>query len=212
MKQIAAAWSPFCETSAAAVLIMTAGSLRLFWSGSARDLSKNQNHREACERQREVQRHQPHAASELALNPIHWRYHAARKPVVDVRNLLAEVEPHRTVPRSRKMYHAAGGVTMSDAFPMPQTVPMPPSAPSNYAPKRGLAAVAEAVAGDPPPYRPPPADYKAPRHQDAIREALKKLTHREMRELTAAIFDASKSDTIARADLPDVLDKFAYGD
>jgi hypothetical protein len=101
---------------------------------------------------------------------------------------------------------------MSDAFPMPQTVPMPPSAPSNYAPKRGLAAVAEAVASDPPPYRPPAADYKAPRHQDAIREALKKLTHREMRELTAAIFDASKSDSIARADLPDVLDKFAYGD
>ena len=94
---------------------------------------------------------------------------------------------------------------MSDAFPMPQTVPVPASAPRDYAPKRGLAAVAEAIAGDPPP-------YKAPRHQDAIREALKKLTHREMRELTAAIFDASKSDTIARADLPDVLDKFAYGD
>lgn len=101
---------------------------------------------------------------------------------------------------------------MSDAFQMPQTVPAAPSSPRDYAPKRGLAAVADAIAADPPPYTKPSADYKAPRHQDAIREALKKLTHREMRELTAAIFDASKGDTISRADLPDVLDKFAYGD
>ena len=101
---------------------------------------------------------------------------------------------------------------MSDAFPMPQTMSVPPRVardipdpPRDYAPKRGLAAVAEAISADPPP-------YKAPRHQDAIREALKKLTHREMRELVGAIYDANGGDTIARAELPDVLDKFAYGD
>jgi hypothetical protein len=102
---------------------------------------------------------------------------------------------------------------MSDAFPMPQTVPAPPSGPRDYAPKRGLAAVAEAIAADPPPYRPPP-DYKAPKHADAIRDSLKKLTHREMRELVAAIFAATGKDeaAIQRADMPDVLDRFAHGD
>ena len=103
-------------------------------------------------------------------------------------------------------------------FPMPKTVEMPRT---EYAPKRALEAVAEALIterstlgqGGGTGYKPPiPADYKAPRHQDAIRETLKKLTHREMKELTLAIFDAAKSETIAKADLPDVLDAFAYNE
>jgi hypothetical protein len=112
-------------------------------------------------------------------------------------------------------------------FPMPKTVEIATQFRdrTEYAPKRGLsdaglAAVSEAVERDRPAtlgqgggsgYK-PPADYKAPRHQDAIRETLKKLTHREMKELTLAIFAAAKSDSIARDDLPDVFDRFAYGD
>ena len=110
---------------------------------------------------------------------------------------------------------------MSTDFPMPKTIGDSATSPRDYAPKRALEAVAEALIterstlgqGGGTGYKPPiPADYKAPRHQDAIRETLKKLTHREMKELTLAIFAAAKSDSIARDDLPDVFDRFAYGD
>ena len=111
---------------------------------------------------------------------------------------------------------------MSTDFPMPKTIgDLPAALPRDYAPKRALEAVAEALIterstlgqGGGTGYKPPiPADYKAPRHQDAIRETLKKLTHREMKELTLAIFAAAKGDSIARDDLPDVFDRFAYGD
>ena len=84
---------------------------------------------------------------------------------------------------------------MSTDFPMPKTIGDPPAtSPREYAPKRALEAVAEALIterstlgqGGGSGYKPPiPADYKAPRHQDAIRETLKKLTHREMKELDA---------------------------
>ena len=33
-----------------------------------------------------------------------------------------------------------------------------------------------------------------------------------MREMCIEIFKAANGDTITKADLPDVLDKFAYGD
>jgi hypothetical protein len=108
-------------------------------------------------------------------------------------------------------------------FELPKTVNVPPPAARDYAPKRALAAIANAIdtiATDPPPYRPAP-DYKAPRHSDAIRESLKKLTHREMRELVADIYKAHQTighttsgsvDAITISNMPDVLDAFAYGD
>lgn len=50
-----------------------------------------------------------------------------------------------------------------------------------------------------------------------IKAQIKLLTHRQMREMCAAIFAAKEKlkqegDSISKTDLPDVLDKFAYGD
>jgi hypothetical protein len=111
---------------------------------------------------------------------------------------------------------------MSNAdFELPKTVNVPPPAARDYAPKRALAAIADAISNDPPPYTAPNGKpYTAPRHQDAIRESLKKLTHREMRELVAEIYKAHQkiertdggSGAIALSAMPDVLDAFAYGD
>ena len=118
---------------------------------------------------------------------------------------------------------------MSDQFPMPKTVENAPASPRDYAPKRGLEAVAEAVApGAVAGYRPPPYTSTQPgsQHTATIKDAIKKLTHREMREMVAAIFEAYKktdglSDakpadalpmTISMARMADVLDRFAYGE
>jgi hypothetical protein len=47
----------------------------------------------------------------------------------------------------------------------------------------------------------------------AIQGWLRLLTHRQMRELVAAIYRVHKSENaITAAELPDVLDKFAYGE
>ena len=138
---------------------------------------------------------------------------------------------------------------MSDQFPMPKSLDAPrpvpgfdrPATPppvSDYAPRpapqRGLEAGAQAVegmsiresikvlthremremertdAGRP--------AGKLGQHTQAIRESIKLLTHREMREMVAAIFEAyhmieddkGELDAIAKADLADVLDAFAY--
>ena len=111
---------------------------------------------------------------------------------------------------------------MSTDFPMPKTIGDPPAtSPREYAPKRALEAVAEALIterstlgqGGGSGYKSPiPADYKAPKHVDTIKDALKRLTHREMRQLVAEIFEAAKGDTIAKTDLPDILDGFAYSE
>ena len=118
---------------------------------------------------------------------------------------------------------------MSDQFPMPKTIENTPASPRDYAPKRGLEAVAEAVAPAavagyrPPPYTPPPPPYTPPQpgsqHTATIKDAIKKLTHREMREMVAAVFEAQKKlggaatdETITRTELADVLDRFAYGE
>ena len=63
-------------------------------------------------------------------------------------------------------------------FPMPKTVEMPRTnattpPPSDYAPKRGLEAVAEAIERPPAraytiPASGPPSDYKAPKAADKI--------------------------------------------
>ena len=111
---------------------------------------------------------------------------------------------------------------MSDQFPMPKTVENAPASPRDYAPKRGLEAVAEAVApgavaGYRPPYTPP---QPGSQHTATIKDAIKKLTHREMREMVAMIFEAyhkleddkGELDAIAKDDLADVLDRFAYGE
>lgn len=115
-------------------------------------------------------------------------------------------------------------------FPMPKTIPArdngipdPPltTSPRDYAPKRGLEAVANAI--DPPP-RPPYTPY-VPSSQGSqltvtIKDSIRKLTHREMREMVAAIFaardkataDKGEIDAVAKDDLADVLDRFAHGD
>ena len=142
---------------------------------------------------------------------------------------------------------------MSDQFPMPKSLDAPratppadyprhrdavpgfdrpatpPPPPSDYAPKRGLEAVAQAIearaSGT------AAVLSQAPRqplgqHTQAIRESIKLLTHREMREMVAMIFEAYKktdglSDakpadalpmTISMARMADVLDRFAYGE
>jgi hypothetical protein len=111
-------------------------------------------------------------------------------------------------------------------FPMPRTIPNGPVF------NRGLAAVAEAVAEQhaaTSSYATPPipSNYKTPGHSAAIKDRLKQLTHREMRDFVAEIFAAHRklrsehqsasdvddfSSSITLAQLPDVLDKFAYGD
>ena len=113
---------------------------------------------------------------------------------------------------------------MSDQnFPMPKMIgDLPAASPRDYAPKRGLEAVAEAVApGAVTGYRPPPYTPTQPgsQHTATIKDAIKKLTHREMREMVAAIFEAQKKlggaytdETITRTELADVLDRFAYGE
>lgn len=110
---------------------------------------------------------------------------------------------------------------MSDQFPMPKTIENTPASPRDYAPKRGLEAVAEAVAPAagyrPPPYTPP---QPGSQHTATIKDAIKKLTHREMREMVAAIFEAHNKVArenrdgmaISKDDLADVLDRFAYGE
>ena len=125
---------------------------------------------------------------------------------------------------------------MSDQnFPMPKSLDTPrpvpgfdrpatPSPVSDYAPRpapqRGLEAVAQAIERDT--LRTPPSamgQQQASTHTAAIRESIKKLTHREMREMVAAIFEAQKKlggaatdETITRTELADVLDRFAYGE
>ena len=122
---------------------------------------------------------------------------------------------------------------MSDQnFPMPKMIgDLPAASPRDYAPKRGLEAVAEAVApGAVTVYRPPPYTPTQPgsQHTATIKDAIKKLTHREMREMVAAIFAAHKAiddvgaygihkeigpnDNIPMGRLADVLDRFAYGE
>jgi hypothetical protein len=122
---------------------------------------------------------------------------------------------------------------MSDQFPMPQTVASKPV--SDYAPRRANAVGAEAVAAEiersayagadktertPLRYNPPVIPSPST-HTTAIREAIKKLTHREMREMVAAIFAAHvkdrpepgrTADAISKDDLADVLDAFAHGE
>jgi hypothetical protein len=47
----------------------------------------------------------------------------------------------------------------------------------------------------------------------AIQAWLRLLTHRQMRDLVAAIYRVHKSENaITAAELPDVLDRFAYGE
>jgi hypothetical protein len=126
---------------------------------------------------------------------------------------------------------------MSDtSFPMPktlaardngypdtprETVVATPQTP--YAKRSNLEAVADAIdmgykAPSTPP-RPPSGDYKTPGHTAVIKEKLKALTHREMREFVAEIFEARKklgeqtgNEAITRTEMPDVLDRLAYGD
>ena len=106
---------------------------------------------------------------------------------------------------------------MSDQIPMPKVIGEPPPA-RDYAPKqRGLEAVADALAQQPPrsyAYSPP---QPGSQHTAAIKDSLKKLTHREMRELVAAIFAAlgnemAHAEAIPRGDMADVLDRVAHGD
>ena len=132
---------------------------------------------------------------------------------------------------------------MSDQnFPMPKSLDAPRQVPgfdrpatpppvSDYAPRpapqRGLEAVAQAIERDT--LRTPPsamAQQQASTHTAAIRESIKKLTHREMREMVAMIFaakDKLASDrrdhdavgdmvAISKTELADVLDRFAYGE
>ncbi len=111
---------------------------------------------------------------------------------------------------------------MSDQFPMPKTIENTPASPRDYAPKRGLEAVAEAVApGATAGYRPPSYTSTQPgsQHTATIKDAIKKLTHREMREMVAAVFEAQKKlggaatdESITRTEFADVLDRFAYGE
>ena len=115
---------------------------------------------------------------------------------------------------------------MSDQFPMPKTIENAPASPRDYAPKRGLEAVAEAVApGAVAGYRPSPYTSTQPgsQHTATIKDAIKKLTHREMREMVAMIFEAhvklhgdlgraDNGDAIGKDRLADVLDRFAYGE
>jgi hypothetical protein len=83
-----------------------------------------------------------------------------------------------------------------------------------------------------PPRQPAPPQYsnhKTPTHSEAIKERLKQLTHREMRDFVGEIFDAHRKlrterasplqnpvdegmQSITLVQFPDVLDKFAYGD
>jgi hypothetical protein len=90
--------------------------------------------------------------------------------------------------------------------PAPATVPYGAPTRPEPAPTRSFTPAPPGVGGD----------YKAPKHVDAIKERLKALTHREMRDLVAEIFQANKkgtdADTITRAEMPDVLDRLAYGD
>jgi hypothetical protein len=75
----------------------------------------------------------------------------------------------------------------------------------------------------------PYATHKTPTHSEAIKERLKQLTHREMRDFVGEIFNAHlklrterastlqgastiDEGSITLAQFPDVLDKFAYGD
>jgi hypothetical protein len=121
-------------------------------------------------------------------------------------------------------------------FPMPQTVPAKPVSDhkpvSDYAPRRANAVGAEAVAeaverlgernAPPAPRYTPPSPYPAQpqsTHTAAIREAIKKLTHREMREMVEMIFKArdkiagvETGDAISRTTMADVLDAFAHGE
>jgi hypothetical protein len=104
---------------------------------------------------------------------------------------------------------------------MPQTVAAKPV--SDYAPRRANAVGSEAVAEAVSPavsryvaerYTPPPIQST---HTTAIREAIKKLTHREMREMVVMIFKAHKekdenNDAILRDEMADVLDAFAHGE
>ena len=117
---------------------------------------------------------------------------------------------------------------MSDQFPMPKTIgDLPAASPRDYAPKRGLEAVAAEIERTPPrtapyvPYTPPSASPGSSQHTATIKDAIKKLTHREMREMVAAIFaaqqkimgnDEATDETITRTELADVLDRFAYGE
>jgi hypothetical protein len=97
----------------------------------------------------------------------------------------------------------------------------PPATP--YAPPRSRDNYPSQPA--PSPY----ATHKTPTHSEAIKERLKQLTHREMRDFVGEIFDAHRKlrterastlqgastideGSITLAQFPDVLDKFAYGD
>ena len=112
---------------------------------------------------------------------------------------------------------------MSDQFPMPKTIENAPASPRDYAPKRGLEAVAAEIertrTAPYVPYTPPSTSPGSSQHTVTIKDAIKKLTHREMREMVAAIFEAQKKlggaatdETITRTELADVLDRFAYGE
>jgi hypothetical protein len=46
----------------------------------------------------------------------------------------------------------------------------------------------------------------------AIQQWLQCLTHREMKTLCGKIFTKATGDTVTAADLPDLLDRFAYED
>ena len=113
---------------------------------------------------------------------------------------------------------------MSDQFPMPKTVENAPASPRDYAPKRGLEAVAAEIertrTAPYVPYAPPSVSPGSSQHTATIKDAIKKLTHREMREMVAAIFAAQQKimgndelgEVITKGDLADVLDRFAYGE
>jgi hypothetical protein len=101
-------------------------------------------------------------------------------------------------------------------FPMPEVVNSPHSV---YAPRVKEQLQAEGFSDA------PTLDLRAsvPRGAEAIKSWLKTLTHREMREFVAEIFDAYKKlhpqpDTavlapaITSAQLADVLDAVAHGD
>jgi uncharacterized protein YqeY len=91
---------------------------------------------------------------------------------------------------------------------------------SEYAPKRkpDLGELERAMAETPKyyPYNSPSASEVI----NAIKENIKKLTHRQMREMCKAIFEAHHKNavqetgkpSITDTELPDVLDRFAHGD
>jgi hypothetical protein len=106
------------------------------------------------------------------------------------------------------------------AQPLPQPAPQLPYAPPPRPPIHGSTPSQ--------PYSAP----KTPTHVETIKERLKQLTHREMRDLVKEIFDVHQNiradhipptttsisaveagfDAITQSQLPDILDKLAHGD